>query len=77
MMKNVLCHCVRKWRVLANPVTFNVNFLTRPNVLIVLLKYIDLFNLSGIINQLFGRGYPAFYHSVLLYFISSIASYCN
>ena len=21
-MKNVLCHCVRKWRVLANPVTY-------------------------------------------------------
>ena len=27
-MKNVLCHCVRKWRVLANPVT-NEAFLTR------------------------------------------------
>ena len=22
MMKNVPCHCVRKWRVLAHPVTF-------------------------------------------------------
>ena len=22
MMKNVICHCVRMWRVLANPVTY-------------------------------------------------------
>ena len=52
-------------------------FLTRPNVLIVLLKYIDLFCLSGNMKQTFGRGYHALYHSVLLYFILSIAIATN
>ena len=48
-------------------------FLTRPNVLIVL--YIDCFSLSGNMKQTFERGYPTLYCSVLLYFILSIASY--
>ena len=27
-MKNILCHCVRKWRVLANPVTYSKKCVT-------------------------------------------------
>ena len=49
----------------------------RPNVLIVLLEYIDLFNLKGNMKQIFGRGYPALYHSLLLYFILSITIVTN
>ena len=47
--------------------------LTRPNVLIVLLEYIDFFNPSDKLKQSFGRGCPALYHSILLYFILSMA----
>ena len=32
-----------------------------------------VFSLSSNIKQPFGRGYPALYHSILLYFILSIA----
>ena len=49
------------------------HFLTRANVLTVLLEYIDLFNLSGNMKQTFGRGYPALYHSILLHFLLIIA----
>ena len=44
-------------------------------MLVVLLEYIDLFNLNGNMKQTFaiGRGYPALYHSTLLYFILSTA----
>ena len=45
--------------------------LTRSNVLIVLLEYIDLHNLNGSMKQTFARGYPAFYHFISLYFILS------
>ena len=50
-----------------------MQFLTIPNVLVVLLEYIDLFNLRGSMKETFGSGYPALYHSILLYFILSIA----
>ena len=45
--------------------------LTRSNVLIVLLEYIDLHNLNGSMKQTFARGYPAFYHFISLYFMLS------
>ena len=45
----------------------NANLINRPSVLTVLLEYIDLFNLSG---NILGA---ALYHTVLLYFIVSIA----
>ena len=48
--------------------------LTRPDVLIVLLEYIDLFNQIGNMKQRFGRGYPALYHSIFLQFILSVAT---
>ena len=51
--------------------------LTRPNVLIVLLEYIDLFNPSDNMKQSFGRGCPVLYHSTLLYFILSVAIVAN
>ena len=51
--------------------------LTRPNVLIVLLEYIDLFNPSDNMKHSFGRGYPVLYHSILLYFILSLAVVAN
>ena len=47
--------------------------LTKPNVLIVLLEYIDLFNPSDDMKQSDGRGCPALYHSILQYFILSMA----
>ena len=43
------------------------------NILIVLLEYIHLFNPSDSMKQSFGRGCPIVYHSVLLYFILSLA----
>ena len=46
-------------------------------MLVVLLEYIDLFNMSGNIKQTFGRGYPTLYYSVLLYFILSIVIVTN
>ena len=33
------------------------------------------FNLSGNMKQAFAKGYPALYHSILLYFISSMHSH--
>ena len=42
-------------------------------MLIVLLEYIDLFNLNANMKQTFGRGYPTLYHSILLYFILNTA----
>ena len=53
-------------------------FLTRPNVMISLLEYIDLFQseLQHEANILEGL-YPALYHSILLYFILSIATLIN
>ena len=52
-----------------------VNVLPRPNVLIVLLEYIDLFQSDySNMQQTFGRRYPTLYHSILLYFILSIAT---
>ena len=47
--------------------------LTRPNVLNVLLEYINLFDLSDNMQQPFRTGCPVLYHFVLLYFILSIA----
>ena len=35
------------------------------------------FNLSSNMKQAFGRGYPALYHSILLYFILSISIVTN
>ena len=46
-------------------------------MLTVLLEYTDLLLLSGNIKQAFGRGYPALYHSILLYSILSIATVTN
>ena len=43
----------------------------RPNVLIVLLEYIDL-NLSGNMKQTFGRGYFTLCYLILLNFMLSI-----
>ena len=43
----------------------------------VLLEYIDLFNLSANMKCTFGRGYFAFYHSVLLYFTLNIVIVTN
>ena len=51
--------------------------LTRSNVLIVLLEYIDLFQSSDTMKQLFGRGCLVLYHSILLYFILSMATVAN
>ena len=52
--------------------------LTRPNVLIVLLEYISLFNIiSDNMKQSYGRGCPVVYHSKLLYFILSMATVAN
>ena len=48
-----------------------------PNVLTALLEYTDIFNLSASIKQTFGRGYLAFYHSALLYFILNVATVVN
>ena len=44
---------------------------------IILLEYIDVISLSGNMKQTFRRDYPGFYHSVLLYFILSIAIVIN
>ena len=44
---------------------------------IVLLEYIDLFIPSDSMKQLFGRGCPAIYHSILLYYILSMATVVN
>ena len=43
-------------------------------MLTVLLEYIDLFQSEW---QTFGRGYPVLYHSILPYFILSIAIITN
>ena len=51
--------------------------LTRPNVLVVLLEYIDFSSLSDNLKKAFGRGYPALYRSILLYFILSVAIVTN
>ena len=53
---------------------FKCQFLIRPNVLIVLLEYIDLIDNM---KQTFGRGYASLSHSLLLYFILSIATVTN
>ena len=52
----------RRW-LFSNPVTI----VDGPNVLIVLLEYIDLFNPSDNTKQSFGRGCPVLYHSILPY----------
>ena len=51
--------------------------LTRPNILIVLLEYLDLFSPSDNMKQPFGRGCPVLYHSILLYFSLSLATVAN
>ena len=48
----------------------NVN---KTYVLIVLLEYIEFFIPSDNMKQPFGRGCPALYHSILLYYILSMA----
>ena len=52
----------------------NVN---KTYVLIVLLEYIDLFIPSDNMKRPFGRGCPAVYHSILLYYILSMATVAN
>ena len=51
-----------------------MSILARPNIVTVLLEYINLFNLSSNIKQLsIWKGDPAIYHTILLYFIVSLA----
>ena len=49
-------------------------FLARPDVLTLPLEYTDLFSLSDNSKQTFGRGYPALYHSILLYLSIAIVT---
>ena len=49
----------------------------KTNVLSVLLRSVDLFNLSDDKKQTFGSGHFSLYHSILLYFIVSIAIVAN
>ena len=51
--------------------------LTRPNVLIVLLEYIDLFQSKYQHETIIWEGCPVLYHSILLYFILSMATVVN
>ena len=46
-------------------------------LIVLLLEYIDLFDLNGSVKQTFGRGYPVHYHSILLYFNLSISIVTN
>ena len=46
-------------------------------VLIVLLEFIDFFIPSDNMKQSFGRGCPVLYHSILLYYILSMAIVAN
>ena len=52
-------------------------FLTRPNVLTVLLEYIDLFQFEWQHKIDIWEGLPCLYHSILLYFILWIAIVVN
>ena len=51
--------------------------LERPNVLIVLLEYIEHFNLSDNMKQSFGRDCPVLYYAIMLYFILNMAIVTN
>ena len=51
--------------------------LTRPNVPIVLLEYINLFQSNDNKKQSFEKACPVLYHSILLYFILSMAIVAN
>ena len=55
----------------------NYSYTARPNVLIVLLEYIDLFNPIDSMKQLFGRGYPVFTILYCCIFILSMAIIIN
>ena len=50
---------------------------TRPNVLIVLLEYINLFQSEWQHEATIWEGYPALCHYILLYFIIGIAIVTN
>ena len=60
-------------------VLVNAIVLTRPDVLIVLLEYIDLFSLNGSIKQTLGKQGPSLplpFYIAIVYLNSSILAKC-